>query len=760
VSAVVSAFYDLRAANDEEQARSMSLQSGLQALRSSVISIVGDDPASDEADDLSYDVGRISSTVDSLRRNNAALRARIGELANALAYTRAEIDPTGSGPVADGGLDSLDLESISSTVSLLREDGAALRLHNEELEQALVSLRSLIVGDDEVEPVDCASKVDDIVSAYTRLRDDHVARGARIRELEGSMQLLRSSVLEKDEEGFDYASDVTDVLSVVASLRAENNGQRSRIAELEAGFVSLRSSIVGGDIGGAVNCAADVNEISSAVSALREDNGRYEARTSELESALRSVQASVLQDHSPKALTVGGLDASVVCSSISSKVSSLREELSQQKSRIVVLENAFRALRVHILGRMSGDFDVDRPIDTDVELRDLSVVIIRLRRRIETQVTQLRQLRDCIKMLNDNIMEVAGIEPDPSESSGAMDVGTISNVVAQLREANTRLQARSGELEGLLRMTQKENASRATRLSQMEEAMKTLRKDNLSRKTEAVELQSSLRSAQRESAERAKRVSDLQVVAKQLDRESADRLSRVTELEARLRLVEQENNSRGSHLCQVESALRSLCSRLITGPGAEIWRNAGAPGLALCDAISSAVDALRDENGTQQLRISELELSMKSLRLLILRGDETAAVKSESCTSSSASTAASLCEDMAAWQSRVSELESALKSLRSTIVGGDGTESIDVVSDVSTISSTVSGLRSRVSELESALKSLRSTIVDSEAGSIDPTPAVSATSTALSDLQSDMPCEIQIPQVIEPAVHRVDGLPP
>jgi hypothetical protein len=188
------------------------------------------------------------------------------------------------------------------------------------------------------------------------------------------------------DEADALSDDVAQVSSTIGSLGDEDTVQQSRIAELEAAFMFLRSSILRDDDGGPVNCAADVRHISSALLALREDNGRQKSQISELDSVLRSLQASVLQNHSPEVLTVGPLDPSDVCSSISSKVTSLREELSRQKSRIVVLENAFRALRVHILGQLSGDFDVDRPIDTDVELHDLSIAITRLRRRTETQM--------------------------------------------------------------------------------------------------------------------------------------------------------------------------------------------------------------------------------------------------------------------------------------------------------------------------------------------------------------------------------------
>jgi uncharacterized protein YlxW (UPF0749 family) len=725
---VISAFSGLRAANLEEKERNMSLQSGLQALRSSMVSTTAEDSDS-EADDLSCDVGQISSNVDSLRRNTAASRASIGELANALACVRAVIDPGGSEVAADLGLDSLDRPRISSTVSLLREDNATIRLHNEELKQGLESLRSLIVSDDGVQPVDCESTVEDIVSAYICLREDHAARGARIRELEGSVRILQSSVLDTDAEELGCGSNITLASSMVVSLQAENHGQPSRIDELEAAFVSLRSSIVGGDDSEPVNCATDVGHISSAVSALREASEKQNARILELENALKSLLTSVLADHSPDCLSVDTLNPSVVCSSISSEVTSLRKEVAHHKSRIVVLENAFRALRFQILGRSSGEFDVDRPIDTDVELHDLSAAINRLRKRIETQLAQLREWKDSIKMLNDNIMELAGIEPGSGENSEDINVGTISNVVAQLREANTTILARSAELEGVLRVAQKENTSRAKRLSQMEEAIKTLRKDNLGRVMKVVELQSLLKSAQQESTDRAKRVSDLQAVRKQLEKESADQLSRVRELEARLRSAEQENTSRGLQLSQLESALQSLYSRLITGLGTEIPFDDAAPGPALCDKISSAVDTLRDQNHTQQLRISELESAMKSLRSAIIGGDEAAPVSCELCTASIVSTVASLREDMAACHSRASELELAMKSLRFT--------SSHPTSGVSNISDSVSNLQSRVLELESGMKSLRSTIVGGdESASIDATSDVSNILSTVSDLRA------------------------
>jgi hypothetical protein len=230
-----------------------------------MISTADKHPNSDEADALSDDVAQVSSTIDSLRRKNAASRARIEELANALAYVHAAIDPEGSGAVADCGLDSHDLQRIWSTVSLLRKGGATIRLHNEELEEGLGLLYLLIVGDDGIQPVNRGSKVESIVSIYSRLQEDHAERGGGIRELEGSMQLLRSSVLENNDEAFGCASDVTEVSPIVVSHWAKKDGQGSLIAELEATIMFLWSYIADGDDGGPIIYAADVCRISSVV---------------------------------------------------------------------------------------------------------------------------------------------------------------------------------------------------------------------------------------------------------------------------------------------------------------------------------------------------------------------------------------------------------------------------------------------------------------------------------------------------------------
>jgi hypothetical protein len=113
VNDVVSAVSDLHAARAEGRLGNISLQSGLQALRSSMISTADKHPNSDEADALSYDVAQVSSTIGSLGDEDNVQQSRIAELEAAFMFLRSSIlrDDDG-GPVNCAA----DVGRISSVV--------------------------------------------------------------------------------------------------------------------------------------------------------------------------------------------------------------------------------------------------------------------------------------------------------------------------------------------------------------------------------------------------------------------------------------------------------------------------------------------------------------------------------------------------------------------------------------------------------------------------------------------------------------------
>jgi predicted nuclease with TOPRIM domain len=223
---------------------------------------------------VTSDVSDISNHFSTLLAENADLASRILSLEHALRSLAASI--FGSPPLecesAEHPEFSFDISRISSTLNSLRELNALRRSRIADLESALRSLRSTIVGSDEMDLIDPISDVSDISSVVSSLR-------SRVSDLKSALESLRSTIVGIGEtDSIDPTSDVSDILSIVSSLRAENATQRSRIAEMESALESLQASVRSLEL----KCSSFESDLHSVKQSFAQSQAAWDAERSAL----------------------------------------------------------------------------------------------------------------------------------------------------------------------------------------------------------------------------------------------------------------------------------------------------------------------------------------------------------------------------------------------------------------------------------------------------------------------------------------------
>jgi chromosome segregation ATPase len=228
--------------------------------------------------DLQVSLSTISSNLSNLRTRNAELeddlsdsRNRISELESILRSLRSEI--LNESEIDDSPVDpSCILSSVSEEFNNLRSklessvndcDERGKRISS--LESELESIHAHIRGDRLEESSPSSTLASSVLASFdtfrTRLSDLESAnehQTARIAELEGLLQTLRSSIViettdsesEKEESSpsFNVESVLASVKSTVSTLRTRNaeleddlSDSRNRISDLESALRILES---------------------------------------------------------------------------------------------------------------------------------------------------------------------------------------------------------------------------------------------------------------------------------------------------------------------------------------------------------------------------------------------------------------------------------------------------------------------------------------------------------------------------------------
>jgi chromosome segregation ATPase len=277
----------LEDAKRAQERRIADLEQTLKALRHS---IAGDD--SDDHDDvagisrsISTRVGLLSSQLSQVEGSNAQQRARIAELEAALKSLRSRIVGSGQAePDADGGVDCAALSaSVMRSIDALR--GANARLA--PFEHGLLSVRKLIVGDS-----DCIDPdVGDISAAVCTAR-------RRIAELEAAMRGVRVAVIGGDpEDGIGGEALCKAVDAAVGDLRGHIRQFEAAAAEIHAALVAAGGAHKQDEVPAprrlAERVAEDLTRLCRKAADLEQAKVAVEATSADQSAAIEKLRASV-----------------------------------------------------------------------------------------------------------------------------------------------------------------------------------------------------------------------------------------------------------------------------------------------------------------------------------------------------------------------------------------------------------------------------------------------------------------------------------